>query len=69
MTPPSEDRMIAIAIEQWHRLHEFAESVINAANRTATAPCWCCGAWLMKPHTPWCGVARNSASRYLVQHG
>lgn len=64
-----EDAQIGVAIEQWHRLHEWADSQIAAANRVSHAPCWQCGAWMMKPHTPWCGVVQRSADKYLVKRG
>lgn len=68
-TAQKEEQQIGVAIEQWHRLHEWADVIINAAQRVAHSPCWGCGAWMATPHTPWCRVASGSIERYLVKRG
>lgn len=48
-------------------MYEFFHAVIDLANRVEHVPCWGCGAWLMTPHVPWCGVARGTVNRCLVK--
>ncbi len=68
-SPEEEDRRIAQAIEDWHRLHEWADSVINLANRISRVPCWACGAFRLTAHRIGCAALRPRPQRYLVPCG
>jgi hypothetical protein len=61
-----ENAQISVAIEEWHRLHEWADAITNSANRMMHAHCWGCGAFLTTPHSNFCPALLAKPERYLV---